>query len=95
MTYVILIATSDFDSSFMLPTCFPHSPPRSPTKIADLYDHTLRFTFKNKEIMVPLFKSLARRILKFGNVVWAPCLRKNITCIENVQRLFTKHITGV
>ena len=45
--------------------------------------------------MVQLFKSLVRPTLEYGNTVWAPCLIKNITFIENVQRLFIKHITGM
>jgi len=45
--------------------------------------------------MVPLFKSLVRPILEYGNAVWTPCLIKNITRIENVQRHFTKCITGM
>ena len=45
--------------------------------------------------MVQLFKSLVRPTLEYGNAVLAPCLIKNITCIENVQKLFTKHITGM
>ena len=44
--------------------------------------------------MVPLFKSLVRPILEYGNAVRAPCLIKKLkTCIENVQRRFTKRIT--
>ena len=31
--------------------------------------------------MVPHFKSLVRPVLEYGNVVLAPSLRKNITCI--------------
>ena len=59
--------------------------------------------YKNKEFMVPLFKSLVRPILEYGNVVCAPCLRKktnvimnntcNVVLTENVQRHKTKHIT--
>ena len=46
--------------------------------------------------MVPLFKSLVRPILEHDNAVWAPCLiRKYITRIENVQRCFTRHFTGM
>ena len=39
--------------------------------------------------MVPL-----RPILEYGNVVWARCLRKNITCTENVNWHLNKHIIG-
>ena len=51
------------------------------------HDRTLHSN-KHKEIMVPLFKSLVRPILEYGNAVWAHCLINNITRIEN--RRFTK-----
>ena len=50
---------------------------------------------KSKDIMVPLFKSLVRPILEYGNVVWSPYTRKYIDFIENVQRPFSKCIVGV
>ena len=40
----------------------------------------------NKESMVPLFKSLVRPILEYGNVVQEPNLRKNIYCIKILHR---------
>ena len=50
---------------------------------------------KDIKIMVPLFKSLVRPILEYGNAVWSPSLRKHINLIENVQRRFTKKIVGI
>ena len=50
--------------------------------------------YKDKEIMVPLFKSLVRSILEYGNVVWCPYLKKHINLLENIQRRFTKRIEG-
>ena len=44
--------------------------------------------------MVPLFKTLVRPVLEYGNVVWSPYLQKNIQLIENVQRKFTKRMVG-
>ena len=61
-------------------------------RISSLLIRTI--TFKNKNIMVPLFKALVRPILEYGNVVWCPRLKKHITNIENVQRRFTKCIIG-
>ena len=55
-------------------------------KIAGMITHYIQY--KHKEIMVPFFKSLVRPILEYGNTVWAHCLIKNITHIEN--RRFTK-----
>ena len=44
--------------------------------------------------MVPLYKSLVRPIIEYGNAVWSPYLRKHIDFIESVQRHFTKCIIG-
>ena len=46
-------------------------------------------TFKTKDIMVPLFKTLIRPILEYANATWCPYLRKHIDMIEGVQRRFT------
>ena len=50
---------------------------------------------KIKCIMVPLFKTLIRPILEYGNVVWNNKSRKHANSIEKVQRSFTKYITEV
>ena len=52
-------------------------------------------TYKSIDIMVPLYKSLVRPILEYGNVVWSSYLRRNIDLIEGVQKFFTKKIIGV
>lgn len=62
------------------------------SKISGLLVRTI--TYKDKDIMVPLFKALVRPILEYGNTVWCPYHKKNITQIENVQRHFTKCIVG-
>ena len=50
------------------------------------------FTFRTPEVLVPLFKSLVRPILEYGNPVWNNSLKKYITLIEQVQKKFTKFI---
>ena len=50
---------------------------------------------KTSYVMVPLFKSLVRPILEYGNVVWAPRFKKHIDHIEGVQRRFTRRIIGL
>ena len=45
--------------------------------------------------MVPLFKSLVRPILEYGNTIWCPSLQRQCDVIENVQRRFTKRIVGM
>ena len=53
------------------------------------------FTYKTPNILVPLFKTLVRPILEYGNSVWKNNLKKYMTKIENVQRKYTKHIKGM
>ena len=52
-------------------------------------------TYKSKEIMVPLFKTLVRPHLEYAQAVWSPYKRKYINQIESVQRHFTKYIIGM
>ena len=35
-------------------------------------------TYKHKDIILPLYKSLIRSVLEYGNPVWNPHLRKHI-----------------
>ena len=53
------------------------------------------FDYKNKEVILSLFKSLIRPHIQFANQVWVPYLIKHITAIENVQRRATKTIHGL
>ena len=39
--------------------------------------------YKHKEIMVPIFKSLVRPILEYGNAVWEHCLINSYKKIKN------------
>ena len=52
-------------------------------------------TYKTKEIMIPLLKSLIRPILEYTNVVWSPSQRKDINALEQIQKRFTKCIIGM
>ena len=52
-------------------------------------------SYKSKEIMVPLFKTLIRPIIEYANATWSPYMRKHIESIESIQRNFTKYITGM
>ena len=58
---------------------------------------TIRRTFLNinSANMVPLFKSLVRPYLEYGNEVWSPQTKKNINLLESVQRRATKLIPEV
>ena len=53
------------------------------------------FTYRDSNILVPLFKTLVRPILEYGNTVWYNGLKKCRDKIENVQRKLTKHIKGL
>ena len=53
------------------------------------------FTYRDSDILTPLFKTLVRPILEYGNSVWSNGLKKYKTLIENVQRKFTKHMKGL
>ena len=53
------------------------------------------FTFRDHTILVPLFKTLVRPILEYGNTVWNNGIKKYMNKIETVQRKFTKYIKGM
>ena len=50
------------------------------------------FTFRNKEIVVRLYKALVRSHLEYGNVIWSPHLKRQSIQIERIQRRATKLI---
>ena len=45
--------------------------------------------------MMALFKSLVLSRLEYGCQLWSPTSVNQINAIENIQRKFTKHITGM
>ena len=45
--------------------------------------------------MLTLFKSLVLPRLEYGCQLWSPTSVNQINAIENIQRKFTKHITGM
>lgn len=48
------------------------------------------FTCLNKDIFLPLYKSLIRPQLEYATTIWYPRFRKDIISIENVQRRATR-----
>ena len=53
------------------------------------------FENKPENILLPLCKALIRPLIEYGNAVWSPYLRRNINKIENIQRNYSKNITGM
>ena len=48
------------------------------------------FSYLDKEIFCKLYKSLVRSHLEYGNVIWAPHLKRQSISLEKVQRRATK-----
>ena len=53
------------------------------------------FKARDKCVMLTLFKSLVLPRLEYGCQLWSPTSVNQINAIENIQRKFTKHITGM
>ena len=52
----------------------------------------ISYTFKEKQTIRPLYVSLVRPLLEYGNTIWAPLYKKDCLTIEKVQRRATKMI---
>ena len=50
-------------------------------------------TYKEKGLIVPLYKAIVRPHLEYCIQAWRPYLRKDIDMFEKVQRITTKLIT--
>ena len=59
------------------------------------YKNLKNFTYRDANILAPLFKTFIRPILEYGNTIWANGIKKWKTLVENVQRKFTKYIKGL
>ena len=53
------------------------------------------FRYKNKELILPLYKSLVRPHLEHAAQFWSPNLRRDIDKIEKIQRRATKMIPEI
>ncbi len=49
----------------------------------------------NRGNFISLYRALVRPQLEFGNVIWSPSRKKDITSLENEQRRSTKMVNGL
>ena len=52
-------------------------------------------TYKEKSLIIPLYKAIVRLHLELCIHAWNPYLRKDIDMLEKIQRRATKHIPGL
>ncbi len=53
------------------------------------------FVYLDKDLLTPLYTSLVRPLLEYGNVVWSPSLQLHIKALESVQHRATRLVPGL
>ena len=52
-------------------------------------------TYKEKSLIIPLYKAIVRSHLEYCIQAWSPYLRKDIDMLKKIQRSATKLIPGL
>ena len=52
-------------------------------------------TYKENNLIVPLYKAIVKPLLEYCIQAWSPYLRKDIDMLEKIQRRATKLIPGL
>ena len=60
-----------------------------------LVDLTWNDPYKEKSLIVPLYKAIVRPHLDYCIQAWSPYLRKDIDMLEKIQRRASKLIPGL
>ena len=55
----------------------------------------INITYKEKSLIVPLYKAIVRPHLEYSIQAWSPYRRKDIDMLEQIQRRATKLIPGL
>jgi hypothetical protein len=53
------------------------------------------FEYLDKDMFLILYKTLVRPHMEYGSTLWNPCQKKDIRCLEKVQRRATKLVKGL
>jgi len=53
------------------------------------------FQSRDRNVLLPVYKSLIRPVLEYATVIWSPYHKCDIKEVESVQRYFTKRIHGL
>ena len=62
-------------------------------KIVELLRQSCKYL--DKKAFTLLFKSLVRPVLEYASGAWSPYKKKDVDCVENVQRRATKILPGL
>jgi hypothetical protein len=53
------------------------------------------FRSRSPDVLIPIYKSLVRRLVEYASPLWSPISVGNTLAVERVQRRFTKRLLGM